>query len=75
MEEVTGSYEDLAKGMDADSAKRERLESECAVVPEAPSLDRLLRSRASIERSYDRTLNELLRMQQIRKGQPVPDTQ
>jgi len=45
LEEVTGSYEDLAKGMDADSAKRERLESECAVVPEAHRLDRLLRYR------------------------------
>jgi len=59
-------------GLGDDSANRERLESESAVVPEAHRLDRLLRYRASLGRDYDRKLNQPLRMQQIRKGQPEP---
>jgi|SRR5208283_3880996 len=74
LEEVIENYECLAGRMAADSAKRARLESKSAVVPEAHRLDRLLRYRASLERDYDRTLNRLLRLQQIRKGQPVPPT-
>jgi hypothetical protein len=56
------------------SALRKRLESMSSVVPEAPRLDRLLRYRASLERDFDRTLNQLERLQRIRKGQPVPPT-
>jgi hypothetical protein len=40
-------------------------------VPDSPGLDRLLRYEASLERSFDRTLNQLERMQRMRLGQPV----
>lgn len=41
-------------------------------VPEAPALDRLLRYEASLERSFDRTLTQLERLQRMRQGHPVP---
>src|SRR5712691_9487090 len=41
-------------------------------VPDAPQLDRLLRYEASLERSFDRTLSQLERLQRMRAGQPVP---
>jgi hypothetical protein len=62
LEEVIDRYERLARRADSDSAKRIRLESESAVVP-----DRLLRYRAHLERGYDRILKGLLLQQQIRK--------
>jgi hypothetical protein len=40
-------------------------------VPDAPTLDRLLRYEASLERSFDRTLSQLERLQRMRLGQPV----
>jgi len=40
-------------------------------VPDAPELDRLLRYEASLERSFDRTLSQLERLQRMRAGQPV----
>ncbi len=40
-------------------------------VPDAPTLDRLLRYEASLERSFDRTLSQLERLQRTRLGQPV----
>jgi hypothetical protein len=40
----------------------------------APQLDRLLRYESSLERAFDRTLNQLERLKRIRKGQPVPPT-
>jgi hypothetical protein len=41
-------------------------------VPHPPDLDRLLRYEASIERSFDRTLSQLERLQRMRLGHPVP---
>ena len=41
---------------------------------EVLQLDRLLRYEASLERAFDRTLNQLKRLQRMRKGQPVPPT-
>jgi hypothetical protein len=40
------------------------------MIPNAPELDRLLRYAASLERSFDRTLNQLLDLQRMRLGQP-----
>jgi hypothetical protein len=40
-------------------------------VSDAPTLDRLLRYEARLERSFDRTLNRLERLQRMRLGQPV----
>jgi hypothetical protein len=51
---------------------RDRLERTCANVPESARLDRLLKYSASLERDFDRTLNQLERLQRIRTGQPVP---
>jgi hypothetical protein len=41
-------------------------------VPDSPGLDRLLRYMTALERSFDRTLNDLDRAQRMRKGQPLP---
>ncbi len=48
-----------------------RLERLCSVVPETPRLDRLLRYEANLDRSLDRTLSQLERLQRMRLGQPV----
>ena len=40
-------------------------------IPIASQLDRLLRYEATLERSFDRTLNQLERMQRLRQGQPA----
>jgi hypothetical protein len=44
--------------------------SDC-VVPRSRELDRLLRYEATLERSFDRTLGQLERLQRTRKGEPV----
>jgi hypothetical protein len=41
-------------------------------VPESPRLDALLRYEASLERAFDRALNQLERLQRIRLGESVP---
>ncbi|MGO9590056.1 MAG: hypothetical protein ACLP3K_08450 [Candidatus Acidiferrales bacterium] len=43
-------------------------------VPDSPALERLLRYEASLDRSFDRTLSQLERLQRMRRGQPVPPT-
>jgi hypothetical protein len=50
---------------------RHKLEILRRSVPESPGLDRLLRYEANLERSFDRALNQLERLQRIRLGQPV----
>jgi hypothetical protein len=50
---------------------RMQLETLRHSIPDAPGLDRLLRYEASLERSFDRTLNELERRQRMRLGQLV----
>jgi hypothetical protein len=52
-------------------AARTQLEIVSRNVPDAPTLDRLLRYETSLERNFDRTLSQLERLQRIRKGQPV----
>jgi hypothetical protein len=56
------------------SKVREGIESVCAGVPEAARLDRILRYSASLERDFDRTLNQLERLQRMRRGQPAAPT-
>lgn len=51
---------------------KSKLESLRQSVPYAPQLDRLLRYEATLERSIERTLNQLERTQRMRQGQPVP---
>jgi hypothetical protein len=50
---------------------RTQLEIVSRNVPDGPGLDRLLRYEASLERSFDRTLSQLERLQRMRLGQPV----
>ena len=50
---------------------RTQLEIVSRNVPDGPGLDRLLRYEGSLERSFDRTLSQLERLQRIRLGQPV----
>jgi len=64
-------YEKTQGAIEADRMKLEALRR---LVPESPSLDRLLRYEASLERSFDRTLSQLERLQRMRRGQPVPPT-
>jgi hypothetical protein len=52
--------------------QKEALEARCHNVPEGPQLDRLLRYEANLDRSFDRTLAQLERLQRIRLGHPVP---
>jgi hypothetical protein len=52
-------------------ARTKKLERLCSLVPEASRLDHLLRYETSLERSFDRTLSQLERLQRIRLGQPV----
>jgi hypothetical protein len=52
-------------------SERAKLEVLRRSVPEPARLDRLLRYEASLERAFDRTLNQLERMQRLRRGQPV----
>jgi hypothetical protein len=50
---------------------RTQLEIVCRNAPDGPGLDRLLRYEANLERSFDRTLSQLERLQRMRLGQPV----
>ncbi len=50
---------------------RTQLEIVSRNVADGPGLDRLLRYEASLERSFDRTLSQLERLQRMRLGQPV----
>jgi hypothetical protein len=43
-----------------------------ALVPSQPVMERLLRYENHLNRAFDRTLNQLERLQRIRKGQSVP---
>jgi hypothetical protein len=51
--------------------EHQKLEAARRVVPESQALDRLLRYEASLERIFDRTLNQLERLQRMRLGHPV----
>jgi hypothetical protein len=53
-------------------AYKSELESLRQNVPDAPQVDRLLRYETSLERSIERTLNQLERLQRMRLGRPAP---
>jgi hypothetical protein len=74
LEATINLYEERAKRMDADSAKREKLESKSIAIPEASRLNLVLRYSACVDRKFARDLTQLLRLQQIRKGDPQPPT-
>ena len=60
------------KARAAIESERMKVEAARRVVPESPALDRLLRYEASLDRSFDRTLTQLERLQRMRRGLPVP---
>ncbi len=72
-DEINDLKRDL-KALKRSSEEREELESQSSFVPEASRLDRLLRYGASLQRDYDRCLNQLERLQRARKGQPALPT-
>ena len=63
-----GEYSEAASRV---NAPIEKLELICRKEPDGSELDRLLRYEASLERSFDRTLSQLERLQRVRLGQPV----
>jgi hypothetical protein len=62
------------KTMKERAVEQTKLEIRSGGVPEASKLDRLLRYAAMLERAFERTLNQLERLQRIRRGQPVAPT-
>ena len=64
----------INEDLDVVAKLRRTAEKETSGVPEAPRLERLLRYSASLERDFDRTLNQLERLQGMRKGQPATPT-
>ena len=62
----------LPKWLDRITDPREELDSLRRNVPDAPALDRLLRYDVTLDRSFDRTLTQLERLQRMRLGQLVP---
>jgi hypothetical protein len=62
------AYEKKSVSIESERRKVEVLRRN---IPEPERLDRLLRYEASLERSFDRTLNQLERIQRLRHGQPV----
>lgn len=61
-------YKKARASMESEKRKLEVLRQH---VPLTPQFDHLLRYEASLERNFDRTLNQLDRAQRIRLGQPV----
>jgi hypothetical protein len=72
VQESISHLEEMDKKLKSFDVLRERQERTSASVPEPARLDRLLKYSASLERDFDRTLNQLERLQRIRTGQPVP---
>lgn len=54
------------------AAEKKKLSAIARNVPDGPQLDRLLRYEASLERTFDRALSQLERLQRMRLGQSVP---
>jgi hypothetical protein len=71
LEKQIKRFEGNAEKIATVTDQKEQLEATCRNVPEGPKLDRLLRYEASLERSFDRTLSQLERLQRMRLGQPV----
>ena len=72
LRDYTSGKECFSKHLKRLSDYREKMEAKRSGVPEAPRLDRMLRYEAALERAFDRTLNQLERLQRMRLGKPVP---
>ena len=63
---------DLSKRLEAFQKVRAQYQTSAAVIPGQEVSDRLIRYEAHLSREIDRTLNQLERLQRMRKGQPLP---
>ena len=72
LREAIKAFEHYGKEQTKILAAKSELESLRHNVPDVPQLDRLLRYETSLERSIERTLNQLERLQRMRLGRPVP---
>jgi len=70
IEQLRGYQEERAQI----ESRRMEVESLSRNVPDAPKLDRLLRYETTLEKAFERTLNQLERLQRVRKGQTLPPT-
>lgn len=68
---MIGMYKPLVKSSYKRSDDQNRLHAAKAPVPKQEVVDRFQRYEASLERSFDRTLSQLERLQRLRLGQPV----
>ena len=64
--------EQLKKIVEQTERRRMRYTVTASLVPHQAVLDRLLRYEASLDRSFDRTLNQLERLQRMRLGHALP---
>jgi len=74
LEEINGELKRLNRYKTARASvesEKMKLEALRRHVPLTPQFDHLHRYEASLERNFDRTLNQLERLQRMRKGQPV----
>jgi hypothetical protein len=71
IDEETGRLMCYKKAHTSIGTVRTQLETLRHSIPDASGLDRPLRYEASLERSFDRTLSQLERLQRMRRGQPV----
>jgi hypothetical protein len=68
---VIDSVEEYSEAASRVNAPTEKLELSCRKEPDGSELDRLLRYEASLERSFERTLSQLVGLQRMRLGQPA----
>jgi len=61
----------LKKQVESVESRRRAYTAQSLLVPKDEVLGRLLRYDAHLSREFDRTLNQLERLQRMRKGQPV----
>ena len=71
LDRIIGMYKPLVEHSYRRSLDQNRLHAAKALVPKQEVIDRLQRYEASLERSFDRTLSQLERLQRVRRGQPV----
>lgn len=72
LDEKIETYDSMLDGWCMRSRDRNRLQATTALVPRQEVADRLQRYEGSLDRSFDRTLSQLERLQRLRLGQPVP---
>ena len=65
---------ELEKFLEIIERQKIKYTSSAAIIPGQEASERLLRYETHLSREIDRTLNQLERLQRMRKGQPVPPT-